>query len=92
MNAEIVGVSFDKAEASLAFARKYSFPFPMIADESRAIGLLYGAADTVSDEFAPRIAYLIGPDGTIVEAHAKVDAAGYPGEQLESLRRIVGSN
>jgi peroxiredoxin len=90
LNAEVVGVSFDKAEASLAFARKYSFPFPMIPDESRAIGLLYGAADTAADEFAPRIAYLIGPDGVIVEAHSKVDAASYPGEQLDSLRRLAG--
>lgn len=91
MNAEIVGVSFDKAEASLAFARKYKFPFPMIPDESRAIGLLYGAARTPADEFAPRIAYLIGPDGTIAEAHAKVNAATYPAEQLESLRRLARS-
>ncbi|MBI2212235.1 MAG: redoxin domain-containing protein [Acidobacteria bacterium] len=92
MNAEIVGVSFDKAEASLAFGRKYSFPFPLIPDESRRIGLLYGAADTSEDEFAPRIAYLIGPDGKIVEAHAKVDASTYPASQLESLRRVAGGN
>jgi peroxiredoxin len=87
MNAEIVGVSFDKAEASLAFARKYGFPFPMIPDETREIGMLYRAAASAQDEYAPRIAYLIGPDGTIAEAHPKVNAATYPAEQLESLRR-----
>ena len=82
-------MSFDAAEASLAFARRYRFPFPMIPDETRQVGLLYGAADSASDEFAPRIAYLIGPDGTIVEAHSKVDAAKYPSEQLKSLERRV---
>lgn len=86
-----MGVSFDSAEASLAFARKYTFPFPMIPDETRQVGLLYGAADSASDEFAPRIAYLIGPDGVIVEAHSKVDAAAYPSQQLESLRQRVSA-
>ena len=90
MNAEIIGVSFDKREASLAFARKYSFPYPLIPDDTCAIGLKYGAADSASDEFAPRIAYLIGPDGRVVEAHGRVDAAAYPSQQLESLRRIAG--
>jgi peroxiredoxin Q/BCP len=89
LNAEVVGVSFDKAAASLAFARKYSFPFPMIADESREIGLRYGAARSASDEYAPRIAYLIGPDGRVVEAHPKVDPATYPALQLESLKRLA---
>jgi peroxiredoxin len=91
LNAEIVGVSFDKSGASLAFARKYGFPFPLIPDESRAIGMLYCAAGTATDEFAPRIAYLIAPDGTIAEAHPKVNAATYPAEQLESLRRLAHS-
>jgi len=91
LNAEIAGVSFDKAAASVAFARKYGFPYPLIPDESRAIGLLYGAAGAVEDEFAPRIAYLIAPDGAIAEAHPKVNAATYPAEQLESLRRLARS-
>jgi len=88
LNAEIVGVSFDAAEASRAFGRKYKFPYPLVPDETRAIGLLYGAADTASDEFAPRIAYLIGPDGKVIQAHSKVTASTYPEEQLEALRRL----
>lgn len=90
MNAEVVGVSFDDAAASRAFGRKYKFPYPLIPDETRSIGLLYGAADTASDEFAPRIAYLISPAGNVVQAHSKVNAATYPAEQLEALRRLSG--
>jgi len=38
-----------------------------------------------------RIAYLIGPDGTVLEAHSQVNPSTYPTEQLESVRRIAGS-
>lgn len=79
-------MSFDTTDASRAFGRRYKFPFPLVSDESREIGVMYGAADTRDEEFAPRIAYLIGPDGKIVEAHPKVNAATYPEEQLASLR------
>ena len=85
-----MGVSFDDANANLAFARKYKFPFRLVPDVSREIGVSYGAADTPADEFAARIAYLIGPDGKILEAHPMVNAAKYPAEQLESLRRMAG--
>lgn len=85
-------MSFDKAEASRAFGRKYKFPYPLVPDESREIGTLYGASDTRNDEFAARIAYLIGPDGKIIEAHSKVKAATYPEEQLASLRVIANQS
>ncbi len=87
-----MGVSFDKAEASRAFGRKYKFPFPLVPDESREIGTMYGASDTRDDEFAARIAYLIGPDGKVLEAHPKVSAATYPEEQLQSLRLLAGKS
>jgi len=48
--------------------------------------MAYGACDTTNEEYARRIAYLIGPEGTIVEAHEKVNPAKYPEQQLESLR------
>lgn len=84
-------MSFDKAEASRAFGQKYRFPFPLVPDESREIGILYGACDTSDDEFAARIAYLIGPDGRIMEAHSKVRPATYPEEQLATLRVVANS-
>ena len=51
--------------------------------------MAYGACDTPKDEYAMRIAYLIGKDGLIVEAHSRVTPATYPATQLESLRAIA---
>jgi peroxiredoxin len=56
-----------------------------LSDHNRLIGLHYGAASSLKDEYARRIAYVINEDGTIREAHAKVDAKSYPREQLKTL-------
>lgn len=85
----MIGCSLDKADASRAFAEKFSFPFPLIPDGDRSISIAYGAAETPREELARRIAFLIDPEGRVVEAHAKVDPPTYPREQLESLRRRV---
>jgi peroxiredoxin len=54
--------------------------------------MAYGACDTARDEYAMRIAYLIGPDGTILEAHSQVNPSTYPSEQLDAIRRLHGRN
>jgi thioredoxin-dependent peroxiredoxin len=84
-NAQILGVSFDSPTENKHFAEKFNFPFPLLCDTERKIGLAYGAADSPKDEYARRIAYVIDENGKIAEAHAKVDAANYPQVQLRSL-------
>jgi peroxiredoxin Q/BCP len=81
----VLGVSFDDVDANAKFAEKYEFPFPLLCDTERSIGLAYGAADSPKDEYAKRIAYVIDENGKIAQAHAKVDARSYPVEQLKTL-------
>lgn len=78
-------MSFDSPEANARFAEKHDFPFLLLSDESREIGLAYGACDSLDASSARRIAYLIDEDGIVEEAHPKVDAKAYPGEQLKRL-------
>lgn len=47
--------------------------------------MLYGAADEPSAQFAKRISYLIGPDGRVLKAFPKVNAATHPEEILAAL-------
>jgi peroxiredoxin Q/BCP len=84
----VLGVSFDSQEDNAKFARKYHFPFPLLCDTERKIGLAYGAATSPSDEYAKRIAYVIDENGRVIQAHEKVNAATYPHEQLEQLLRM----
>lgn len=84
-NAQVIGVSFDTVEENRRFAEKFDFPFPLLCDTDRTIGLAYGAADSPKEEYARRIAYVIDEEGKIAQAHAKVDAASYPSQQLRQL-------
>ena len=84
-NAQVLGVSFDNVEENRRFAEKFSFSFPLLCDTDHKIGIAYGAADSPKDEYARRIAYVIDEEGKIAQAHAKVDAASYPAEQLRNL-------
>jgi peroxiredoxin Q/BCP len=51
----------------------------------RELGVAYGAADDAKGGYASRITYVIGPDGRIAQAHAKVSPKSHPKEILESL-------
>jgi peroxiredoxin Q/BCP len=82
---QILGASFDTAEKNAKFAEKFGFPFPLLCDTERKLGMAYGAADDASAGSAKRISYLIGKDGKIKKAYPKVNAAAHPEEILKDL-------
>ena len=81
----MIGVSFDTPEDNAKFADKFKFPFPLLSDSTRKIGMAYGACESAKDEYARRIAYVIDEQGKVAQAHPKVDAKTYPQEQLKSI-------
>jgi peroxiredoxin Q/BCP len=84
----ILGISFDSVEENAAFAEKFSFPFRLLCDTDRAIGLAYGATDTADNRWARRISYLIAPDRTVARAYAKVDPSKHPDQVLADLAQL----
>jgi len=83
-NTVILGISFDSQEANLKFAEKQDFPFLLLCDTDKSIGIAYGAADA-SSRTPKRISYLIDEDGKILKAYAKVSPAAHPQEVLSDL-------
>jgi thioredoxin-dependent peroxiredoxin len=81
----VLGASFDSVSDNAAFAKKFGFPFPLLCDEKREVGLAYGACDSADASTAKRISYLIGKDGTILQAYPKVTPATHPQETLDAL-------
>lgn len=71
--------------ANAAFAKKFDYPFPLLCDVKREIGMAYGATDDPKAEYASRVTYVIGPDGKILQAHPKVSPKAHPKEVLSSL-------
>ncbi len=74
--------------ANRAFADKLQFPYPLVCDTDRAIGMAYGACDSATAPAARRVTYLIDPDGVIQGAWgqgAKIDVRGHADEVLRAL-------
>lgn len=78
-------MSFDSVEDNAAFAAKFGFPYPLLCDTERALGLAYGACDSAGAGSARRISYLIGPDGKVRKTYPKVDARSHPETVLKDL-------
>jgi thioredoxin-dependent peroxiredoxin len=84
-NAVILGVSFDSVADNKAFADKFEFPFALLCDTERSMGVAYGAADDAKATTARRAGVVIGPDGHIREYHPKVDARTFPTDVIQRL-------
>ncbi len=82
-NIVILGASFDTQSDNAAFAQKFGFPFPLLCDTDRSLGMAYGACDDVKAGYAKRISYLIDEQGNILKAYLKVQPADHPQEVLQ---------
>ena len=68
-----------------AFAQKFSFPFPLLCDTTRAVGLAYGACDEAKAGYARRISYVIDENGKILKTYDSVTPRSHPAEVLADL-------
>jgi peroxiredoxin Q/BCP len=84
----ILGASFDPVEANCAFAQKFNFPYKLVCDTTHEVGKAYGAYDPAEASWPRRISYLIGPDGRIARAYAKVKPKDHPAEVLADLAAL----
>jgi peroxiredoxin Q/BCP len=81
----VLGVSFDSVEDNTAFARKFDFPFPLLCDTERRVGMLYGACDDPKAGYAKRISYLIDAQGTIARVYSQVNPNDHPAQVLADV-------
>lgn len=81
----ILGVSFDTVEENRAFAEKFEFPYKLLSDPDRALGLAYHACESASDQYARRYTYVVGADGRIEQAIDTKDPGGQAAAILDSL-------
>jgi len=82
---EVLGISFDSVEDNRAFAEKFDFPFRLLCDTDRSVGMAYGAAESPESGYAKRISYVIGEDGRILLAYPKVDPKAHLDQVLGDL-------
>jgi thioredoxin-dependent peroxiredoxin len=81
----VLGVSFDNAEDNAAFAKKFSFPYTLLCDTERKLGIAYGACDNPKAGYANRISYLIDEQGKIARAYPQVDPRVHAAQVLADI-------
>ncbi len=88
--AVVLGVSTDPVKAHVKFTEKFSLPFPLLADESKAIVQAYGVWGEKSFLGKTylgtnRVTFHIGPDGRIAHVWPKVKPEVHAAEVLAAL-------
>lgn len=81
----MLGASFDPIDANAAFAKKYDFPFRLLSDVNRMVGMAYGAADGPQAATAKRTSTLIDPEGRVAQVWPKVKPADHAAEVLAAV-------
>jgi len=67
------------------FAEKFNFPYPLLSDTSREMGVKYGAAESTAGGNAKRVAYVIGPDGKVRNVFPKANTQTFAADVLALL-------
>jgi peroxiredoxin Q/BCP len=88
--AVVLGVSTDSVKSHDKFVEKFQLPFPLLADEDKAIANAYGVYGEkkfmgVKYQGVHRVTFLIGLDGRIKKIWPKVKPADHAKEILEFL-------
>jgi len=82
LGAEVVGVSVDDTASHAEFAKKYSLPFPLLADQQGTVAERYGSlTKLLVMKFAKRNTFLIDPQGKIAKVYLSAEA-GRNSEQV----------
>jgi peroxiredoxin Q/BCP len=84
-NIVVLGVSFDSVEDNAAFVRKFNFPFTLLSDTRRGVGIAYGACDNPKARYAERISYVIDEQGRIARAYPQVNPRDHAAQVLADI-------
>ena len=92
-NCAVIGVSKDKLLSHKKFAEKYSFKFPLGADEDVSVCKKYGVYKEKSmygkkSMGVERTTFLIDPKGIVVKVWRKVNPKGHAQEVLETVKKM----
>lgn len=92
--AMVLGVSSDSVASHLNFANKFKLPFPLLADEDKAMIKDYGVLVEKSmfgKKFLgiKRSSFLIDPTGKIAKIYPKVKPSEHAQEVLQDLEELI---
>lgn len=89
LGAEVLGVSIDNRDSHAEFAKKYSLPFPLLADTDGKVASQYGSFFSFGPlRFAKRHTFIIDPEGRIAKIYRSVKPDSHSEEIVHDLSQI----
>jgi len=93
LQAKVIGISLDDASSHEEFAKKYSLPFPLLADEDGKTAKAYGALWKLGPiAFAKRHSFIIDPQGIIRKIYRDVDADSHSRQIIDDLKQLQAAS
>ncbi len=90
LGAAIVGISVDDTQSHQAFAKKYSLPFPLLADAQGELARRYGSLrDLGLVRFARRNTFLIDPQGRVAKVYLGANTSRNSREVIDDLKQLA---
>ncbi|MDN5752715.1 MAG: peroxiredoxin [Nitrosospira sp.] len=90
LGAQVVGVSVDDTASHANFAKKYSLPFPLLADSKGETAARYGSLRS-DGSLAKRNTFLIDPEGRIARIYLSASTSRNSAEVIEDVKKLKGS-
>ncbi len=90
LGAQVVGVSVDDSTSHANFAKKYSLPFPLLADSKGETATRYGSLRE-GGALAKRNTFLIDPQGRIAKIYLSASTSRNSADVIADLKRLKGS-
>jgi peroxiredoxin Q/BCP len=90
VGADVLGVSVQDVASHVEFAKKYSLPFPLLADVDKSTAKAYGvlANHLVIGDYSKRDTFLIDPKGVIAMHYPGVKPAENSAQVLADIERL----
>ena len=91
LGAEVIGVSVDDVTSHFAFAKKFSLPFPLLADTTGDVAGRYGSIYGIGPvKFAQRNTFLIDPQGRIAKVYLSADTSRNSQQVIDDIVKLKG--
>jgi thioredoxin-dependent peroxiredoxin len=84
-----VGISADPADVLTRFSERLGTPFALVSDDDRQLITAYGVMKQSESKRAERCTFVIGTDGNIRLAYAKVKAKDHAAQVLADVKKAL---
>jgi thioredoxin-dependent peroxiredoxin len=86
---QIIGVSVDNTASHAQFAKKFSLPFPLLADDNGAVAKSYGSLWSIGPvKFAKRHTFIIDPQGKIARVYRDVKPEEHSRQIMQDVKQL----